>query len=187
MLVALLRTIEREIFWSNHTVSKGSPDASITFLPNSSKKLLVEGPQQPVVSNATGWKWKLPTKPLYLRLFNIFADFALNPDSMKLAIMWDLEKASTTVASQTKHFPCFQGKVVMPSERRPLPLSSPDGSRMLSKPIFPRHLLIMKLKFYLDIYFASSRCRGQVWFLSLIKFYRYIKHDLQILNKVFVN
>ena len=139
MLVALPQAIAREIFWRNHTASKGFPDASITFLPNSSTKLLVEGLQQPVVSNATGWKWKLPTKPWYLRLFNISAAFALDPDSMKLAIMWDLEKASTTVASQTKHFPCFQGKVVMPSGRRPSLLSSPDGSRMLGKPITKGH------------------------------------------------
>ena len=147
MLVALPRALAREIFWRNHTASKGSPDASITFLSNSSTKLLVEGPQQPVVSNSTVWKWKLPTKPWYLRLFNISVDFALNPDSMELAILWDLEKASTTVASQTKRFPCFQGKVVMPSGRRPSLLSSPNGSRMLGKPILL--LIIYEYKLYL--------------------------------------
>ena len=43
----------QRIFWRNQTASKRSPDASITFLPSSSTKLLVESPQQPVVSNAT--------------------------------------------------------------------------------------------------------------------------------------
>ena len=161
MLIALPRTIAREIFRRNHTASKESSDASITFLSNPSTKLLVEGPQQPVVSNATGWKWKLPTKPWYLRLSNISADFALDPDSMELTIMWDLEKASMTVASQTKHFPWFQRKIVMPSGRRPSLLSSPDGSRMLGKPILPRQLLIMEL---------ISACLG-----SLLSFSRHEK------------
>ena len=89
----------------NHWVSLLSPDFSVICFPISYTMFLVEGPNAPDVSIATGSNLNLLTRSGYLALLEFSAFAAAWPTSIAVSFMQLSPKVLTHVASQHSALP----------------------------------------------------------------------------------
>ena len=82
---AFPRTTASEQRWKSHSVSLRSPVTEDRRAPNSLRNALVVGPQDPLVSNATGSNLKRLARWSYLRRFASSASFAAPPAAVVAA------------------------------------------------------------------------------------------------------
>ena len=112
----------------NQMFSRLSPVFSDILFPISWTMFLVEGPNTPEVSIATGSNLNLLTSSGYLFRFIFSAFAAAWPTSIADAFIVLSPKVLTHVASHHSAFPWLKGKIVIPSVRFPLPRFRPTGS-----------------------------------------------------------
>jgi hypothetical protein len=129
MLAVLHLITAKPNLYSNHRVSLRSPDNSVMRQPICDIKWWVISPCVPDVSNTTGSKQYRAANATYLHLLLSSAARAANPAEIAELLTCDLAKVLTQVASQHKHLPLENGKIVKPSGFLPSPLSTPTGPR----------------------------------------------------------
>ena len=137
----------------NHDVSLLSPVFSEILFPISWSTILVDGPNTPEVSTATGSNLYLLIRSGYLVLLAFSALEAAEPTPTADPFTTLSPKVFTHVASQQRALPRLKGKVVIPSGLFPSPRSSPTGSNSVGIPADLNARLIMSFK---------AECRGSL-------------------------
>ena len=129
----------------SHDVSLLSCDFSVILFPISLTMTVVEGPNTPDVSMATGSNLNLLTMLGYFDLLALSALAAAEPALMADSITELSLYVLTHVASQQRDFPMLKGKVVIPSGLFESPRSRPIGSKRVGIPADLRARLMISL------------------------------------------
>ena len=132
---AFPRATAMETRWANQAVSLLSPVRAVSRRPRSFTSPAAAGPKAPEVSTAKGTKIYLSQRAAYFARFRSSAVLAALPGFRADWSTAVAENVSEQVASQTRLMPLLKGNSVMPSGRRPSPLSRPAGSNTLSSPV----------------------------------------------------
>ena len=145
MACALPRATAKLSLCRSQARSLLSSDSAAIRRPSSARNVLVVQPMTPVVSTAAGWNMNLSVKLVYFCSLFVSARLAAYPGCRAVWRMLLAAKVSLQVASHTNDLPCLYGKTVIPSGRRPSPLSRPGGSRLDGMPAVVRARLMMSL------------------------------------------